>query len=576
VNFAVISRLFCAALLATSLAAGEAGAEAAKPEQAKVLYESGMQAMADSNSTPSRIIDAAMDFTAALKLYESAEDFDKCQEMQANIFWCKKRMNLDDLNTYLAKKKNDKSVSEAMDKMTAIADQVVDVAKATEYFDRAKKFAAENPDKHLEVTMRYFEVAERFQGAKIGLEAQKLSMAAQAQWMAGIEKHIEKQVADREQEKRDTLFTKPAQNATEKRLPAPDAAAQKASALQVKKMFKDEPRVSKGQKQSLGWKIFELAKGTNDDPALRFGMYTEAIQLAQAANDVHGLIIFIDEQARAYEGVDAAALKKDNLTRIKSYEAAGAVLKLLESPLDPDANTKAGKYWCFIAHKWDLGLPLLFNGGDKTLARVAELEIASPSGSMQQVEVGDLWYDAAEGFGKPYKELSYDRARHWYKLAQQTITGASKAKVERRLEEIFGIIADPTVDFNSLNEKQWDKLKGTLFEVNGAKSVNDSKVSLKPGQKVRVVPHPSDKWKANDGWNNAAAMSFDWKGDPDMRMGRRASFNFMAMVCWVEKGPKSLPGILEGPGKVFLCAEDPYQLAAGGTIRVKLMILDEE
>ncbi len=252
------------------------------------------------------------------------------------------------------------------------------------------------------------------------------------------------------------------------------------------------------------------------------------------------------------------------------------MLKLLENPLDPDANTKAGKYWCFTANKWDLGLPLLFNGGDKVLAKVAELEIASPSGAMQQVEVGDLWHDAADGLKSPYKELSYDRARHWYKLAGPSITGASKTKVERRLEEIFGIYPDPDVDYSTLTEKQWDKLKGTTCEVSATRTVNDSKVALKPGQKVRVVPHPTDTWKATDGWNNAVSQSFNWKGDPDMRFSRRARFAFMALTCWLDKGEKAAPGIIEGPGKLFFGAQDPYTMAAGGTIRVKVLILDEE
>ena len=56
---------------------------------------------------------------------------------------------------------------------------------AREYFERASSFARRRPDDHFLKAIRYFEVADRFQGTEWSLKAQKLSLECQRRLLGG-------------------------------------------------------------------------------------------------------------------------------------------------------------------------------------------------------------------------------------------------------------------------------------------------------------------------------------------------------------------------------------------------------
>jgi len=94
----------------------------------------------------------------------------------------------------------DKSVTDALAKADAVATKEIPKTEAKNYFDRAEKYAKEHPEDYEQISVHYFEVAERFVGTDVSLAAQKLSLDAQQREMQRI-----KQEHDAE---RSTLFTR--------------------------------------------------------------------------------------------------------------------------------------------------------------------------------------------------------------------------------------------------------------------------------------------------------------------------------------------------------------------------------
>src|SRR4051812_17786495 len=199
------------------LAGLAAAAFAADLTEADTLAATAYAEMRAANNEPDRMVPAALAFTGALGLYEKAEAWDKVQEMNANIFWCKKRMNLDALTTFVAQKPHDAGLQQVVAKMDEVADRVVPPSEADSYFVRATTFADEHPQDLLAVTMRWFEVAERFPGTPVAIQAQKRSLAAQNEYMKAQEREISAKVEQRVKLAiRETLFSKPPTGGTGK------------------------------------------------------------------------------------------------------------------------------------------------------------------------------------------------------------------------------------------------------------------------------------------------------------------------------------------------------------------------
>src|SRR5271170_2932355 len=105
----VVARTLLIIACAGTLAAGEVAVPSTPPatdpggattptqKEAEQLVAAGKQAMQDSNADPSRSVAAAVSFSKAIKYYEAAGDIDKVCDLEANIFWCKKRMNIEDV-----------------------------------------------------------------------------------------------------------------------------------------------------------------------------------------------------------------------------------------------------------------------------------------------------------------------------------------------------------------------------------------------------------------------------------------------------------------------------------------------
>jgi|GEM_PF-3108129 hypothetical protein len=541
-------------------------------KEAEELVIAGKQAMQDSNNDPSRSVAAAVAFSKAIKFYEATGDVDKVCDLEANIFWCKKRMNVDDVKNFLALKGGDKSVTDALAKADAVASKEIPKTEAKNYFDRAEKYAKDHPDDYEQISVHYFEVAERFVGTDLSLKAQKLSLDAQQKQM--------KQIQSEKEAERQTLFSKSAAVVSGSAA-VPSADALRTAVVSVRKLFKEDYAKSKAtQKRRLIAKLIEQVPATKDDAVTQYALLSEVVELSASIADWYTIFTACDLMAQNFTGIDAKAKKKEVYSRSRANPTVQSIIKLLDNPEDADANSVVGKYFCFEGNTWDVGLPLLAHGSDADYKAAAEMEMLRPAGAPQQVELADKWYALGKKGRPGARESMLARAFSWYKQAEPSITGITKQRIAQRIEEIDGLLPMTNLDYDNLTPKQWDRLRGSIVEVSAGKDRNDTSYSITHGQRVRVVPNPTDTWTSD---YFSTPITVNWKGYRASRSSSSLSLSFGdfpigAMVMQVEQGKVAKPGIIEGEGRIFL---GPYAAGwgAGGTgvIRVKLIpVTDDE
>jgi hypothetical protein len=548
-------------------------------EHAQVLVQQGKQAMVESNDNPRRSVDAAIAFSKALKYYEQVGDTDTICDLEANIFWCKKRMNLDDVKSFVAQKSGDKSVEAALAKVDAVATKEVPKEKAEEYLARADKYASKNPGQFDQIAVRYFEVAERFVGTEVGIKAQKLSLAAQQSQMKAIK--------DAQEAQRQTLFSKPTTLAEGiKQAAVPSVDTQKSSVSAIRSLYKaDFAKKKPHQKRNLLNKLMDQTGSTKDDPAMLHGLLSTVIDLGVECMDYYSVIKACDLKAASFAGIDAKAEKKSVLAKSRNPTVL-AILKLLDNPEDGEANTTVGKYFCYEAQKWDIGIPLLMHGSDAELKKIAEMEMAKPDGVAQQAELGHAWYDLGKKGRAVTKEGPMARALVWYQLALPKMTGITKDTMTKRLDEIDSILPMTNLNYDNLTAKQWDRLKGLgVVEVSATRDRNDTGLRLSSGKKYRIVPHPTDTWSPTS-YYSSQQRTTNWKGRADSyTVGGRTyvyattgDFQEGALAMQIENGKWMKPGLIEGEGRLFLGPYSSYSWGAGGTgmIRCKILPADDE
>lgn len=593
------------------LAAADAMAPDGQPavldrDAALRLVEAGRRAMIDSNTIPARSVDAALAFVKALHFFATSGDNDIIRELNANIFWCKKRMNLDQLRGFLAAKGGDAGDAKLIAEAADLVAKVVDTSEAQAYFDRANAYVQANPTAYAQITTRYFEVAERFPGTDISAQAQRLSLAAQKQLM---------ELTKAEQEAlRATIFTRAAAIPAAGREALPSAEDLRSAVTTIRKQYKDEyAKRRPAQKRRLAGLLAKEASDRSKPATMRHALYQEAGALALEAKDYLGMLKLADTMAEVF-AVDANEQKLAWLGKESGNSMAGAIITLLNTPLDPDANTVVGKGLCFNENQWDEGVRVLALGNDQVLKTVAEMEVMKPEGSAQQVELADHWHKLASKTFGSQKEQMIARSVYWYGKAQPDLKGITKDRVAQRLSELNDQL--PYTKFNyarDLTVKQWERIPVKSVTLSATSSRQDTGLVLTRGMRVRIVPHPTETWSFNYSrytWNHYETKQpisniFDtncWGYDEKAKTARTMSSDAAypraigAVVMCIESGQANLAGLLKGEdqtafvkydnktiegslsglGKVFIGANLPGNGKGTGSIRVKICVLDEE
>lgn len=141
-------------------------------QDATELHQKGIAALKESQINPREIVQAARLFSKAAELYEAEGKTDLAVEMNSYLYWCKKKMNIEDINKFAG------AADGGGKKLVSVDAQPVPDQEAKVYFERAQKFAEANPTEPLLVAIRYFEVADRFKKTDLGLKAMDESLKA--------------------------------------------------------------------------------------------------------------------------------------------------------------------------------------------------------------------------------------------------------------------------------------------------------------------------------------------------------------------------------------------------------------
>ncbi len=308
-----------------------------------------------------------------------------------------------------------------------------------------------------------------------------------------------------------------------RRLPVPDAAAQKEAEKTIREIYKaDYAKKAPADVALLAQKLYLQGRQEQADAKARYALLGEARELASQSGDLQTCLAATDELARGFE-VDGVSLKSAVLNKMAgnvrrpeaalplaeafcrlaeeasaadSYDAAAAaaskaeglaratqdalllsraqdlrkevgffkdeyqkVKGAIEKPGtgDPEA---VGRYFCFVKGDWERGLPILAAAAKPPLNQLAQKDAARPADVPGQIEVADGWWDAGEKERHPSrKQRILERAQRWYELAFAGATGLVRAKVEKRLETLDGMVKGP-VDLLKLIEPRVDSIQG--------------------------------------------------------------------------------------------------------------------
>ena len=110
--------------------------------------------------------------------------------------------------------------------------------------------------------------------------------------------------------------------------------------------------------------------------------------------------------------------------------------KLQAQADDPESNSIVGRFDCFVKGDWATGLPRLAKGSDPSLKEAAEEELSAPSDPVRIAAIADKWSALAEKETGSSRTTVLRHAGVHYRSAVSALTGLSKVKVEKRLEEI--------------------------------------------------------------------------------------------------------------------------------------------
>lgn len=547
--------------------------------QARSLVREGLEHMRRYNQDQARhataIVDAAIAFGQARALLPTDADPEVAADIQANLFWCRKQMNRDALADYIARRGADFAAAEQQ--MRAAAELRVDPAEAPAYMRLAQAYAAANPGDHLQIAIRFTEIAERFPGTAEGTEANRHAAAAlQAQLRA---------MQDTQLAARETRFTRPSDLRTGS-TPVPGAQAQKdAQALVRRSYAKAFAKRDPAAKGRLARRLLEDAAKNVGDPAVYHQMLGESLRLAVESESYETILDAIDRLAAAFAGIDAQAERQAALRRMTGKPVATAVQRLLVEPRDAAANQVMGRWYCFAARRWEEGFRHLLLGAEPDVVRVVDMERAGPHGAAEELQLADAWYDlAAKQRGKDDRIGMQARAMHWYQQSLIGLEGLARERVAKRVAELDKLLPldHDNIDWDNLTASQWEKLKGRVAQVNARVDRFDPQIQLGPDDRVRVVPHPTDRWTLMlDRWaGEGRAESCDWRGyDSGVRYFHGGSFNLGALLVWVENGERSNAGIIRGPGRVYFAPHIVGWVVGDrtGIIRVKLVpVADDE
>ncbi len=545
-------------------------------EEADALYDQAMEAMQAMNEESAKSVEAAVHLHHANAIYKEHEKWDKVREVNSYIFYCKKKMNVNELDEYVAKL--DRDQAEGVRRTFKLLESEVASAMTEEdstlSFREAESFAASQPTEHLKIHMRFLEISERAidSNPNLAIQASRKSSEALQQWVASI-KTVKKTASP---------FTKPQRKKSlfggDAGFPIPDRKTEKAVLSRLQKQFNSS--LKKTTSNRLPKDLLKLARESLDQPEYAYVCAMQAADLAMSkeVNDVSLMMTCFTFLEKHFGSADLDGIRKDLITSQRTG-LSKAVLTLFENQEDPEANKEVGLSYCFIGNNWKEGLQLLLNSKDPELGRIIAMEQAKPMKGNEQKQLADAWFELSEN--RDYKDYAAEILGHackWYTKAKAKVAGISKDQIETRLLAaasklpVQGLEGVPAAKGKSsiLNKSTWSKLAAPIVEIDAGKGKQFSGVTLMKGQAIRVFPNTFDTWTVGAGGN----ASYQGLNNYFMSSsGSNGAQKYGSLQVQVGDGPITSPDKpIIGEGKVYIfCYRGGFFSSSGsGSIRCKL------
>ena len=458
-------------------------------QDADELREKGIAALKESQANPRAIVEAARAFVKAEALYVQAGNDEKSVEMNSFLYWCKKKMAMEDIDAFV--KGGEEAVST---KLNAIEKLAPKADEAQAFLDRAEQFAYKNPAEHLLIAIRFYEVADRFKGSDTSMKAMDRSLKEQLQDKSGGAKSTLPPTAIRVPDNAPATVGSRA---------VPSAEEIKQAEKLIKDLLKDEyVKTDAAGRLALATKLLQQADENKGDPASEYVLLHEARDYAVMGGDsaqatnaqkrlrdifkINFAAMLIDlrkleatsrsadsaaalatllslgaddalavdnyDQAVRYNSraedllplIKNAALKdhlKTEVARVLALKqasiAALAAQKILSTkPEDPEANLAVGRF-ALQKGEFEKAFAMLAKSSDKALAGIAKRELTPAAEAPEQAKLGDDWFDLTAKESNTYvKKAMQERAGVWYGNALPALTGLAKLKVEGRMKTL--------------------------------------------------------------------------------------------------------------------------------------------
>jgi len=415
---------------------------AAHAEDAAELEAKGIAALKLSQVESDAIISAAIYFGQASDLYQSVKNDEKATEMNSFLYWCKKKMTSHQIDEFL---KGGSAINAKIAQRMKEIEAAPPPDEAQTYFNRAEAYANAHPNEHLLIAVRFYEVADRFKGTDLSLQAQDRLLK---------EITLEKTGIANAGAKENPIVAPPEPG---KKVAMPAAAKQKESEKTIKDLYKEEfAKTTPKDKAALAAKLDKQADESANDPAARYVLLTQAAALAAQAGELERLTAILDKLAAGFES-DFKDFKKTQLSAAMSKisdaklaKVASAMKALIDKPDDAAANLIVGKY---KIQAGDIEHAAVFISKSKNAALIELMkqEQAASADGTAQAALGDAWWELGEKTAEKEEKLQFDvRAKYWYSRALPSLSGLIKAKLEKRIEELDAFTGKVTSDKGTL------------------------------------------------------------------------------------------------------------------------------
>ncbi|HND54986.1 MAG TPA: hypothetical protein PLV92_21380 [Pirellulaceae bacterium] len=215
--------------------------------------------------------------------------------------------------------------------------------------------------------------------------------------------------------------------------------------------------------------------------------YDEADQLAQIAvsQSKTKQSIDVEVRRRAQNMADMAASMHEEF-----QAAAAAEEKLKTTPDDAEANLLVGRFRCFRAEQWDVGLAFLAKAANPALAEAARLDLAAGDSAKARDSAASAWEKAAESAVGTERRECLERAYRTYELAiNKGLKGVDRELARKRLDALRGLLPPlhPTISQTLADGATVEVHPGLLGRVLVGGRDTGVLVTYRPGQSLATA-----------------------------------------------------------------------------------------